>query len=136
MREALSRAGLRATNIDHVAAHATGTLQNDTMESAAIHEVFPGVPVTGTKSLTGHTLGAAGLTSLVLSLESLRRQTCVPTLRALPLDPSVELPIVHETTKRKMDHILVNAFAFGGNNCSAILSRAESTSDGARASHE
>lgn len=127
MREALSSAGLPFDAIDHVAAHATGTLQNDAMESAAIHSLFPEVPITGTKSLTGHTLGAAGLTSLVLSLESLRRQVCMPTLRAEPTDPAVRNPIVRVATPHAMKHVLVNSFAFGGNNCSAVLSRKDTT---------
>jgi 3-oxoacyl-(acyl-carrier-protein) synthase len=74
--------------------------------------------------MTGHTLGAAGLTSLVLSLESLRLQTCFPTLRSTPLDPSIDIRVVTAAMKHPLRHILINAFAFGGNNCSAVVSAA------------
>lgn len=123
MQEALTTAGLTPRDIDHVAAHATGTLQNDAMESLAIDALFHGTPVTATKSLTGHTLGAAGLTSLAFSLYSLEHQLCLPTLRSEPRDTGIPLSIVTRTTERALRHVMVNSFAFGGSNCSAILSR-------------
>ncbi|MBK9071563.1 MAG: beta-ketoacyl-[acyl-carrier-protein] synthase II [Myxococcales bacterium] len=122
MAEAIANAGLVAGDIDYVSAHGTGTQQNDAMESLAIRTLCPGAPVSGTKALTGHTLGAAGLTSLVLAIESLRRQTCLPTPRAMPVDESLGLTIVHQAQRRALRHVLVNSFAFGGNNCTAVIS--------------
>jgi 3-oxoacyl-(acyl-carrier-protein) synthase len=73
MRQALERAGLEPTDVDLVSAHATGTRLSDAVEGAALTRVFgAAVPVTATKSLTGHTLGSSGLTALVLALEALR----------------------------------------------------------------
>jgi 3-oxoacyl-[acyl-carrier-protein] synthase-1 len=123
MRRALERAGLAPSDVDLVSAHATGTRLNDAVESAALLRIFdPGVPVSATKSLTGHTLGSSGLTALVLALESLRRQEIPATLRSDPMDPSVGLAVVRTRTAARLTNILINAFGFGGNNASVIVS--------------
>jgi 3-oxoacyl-[acyl-carrier-protein] synthase-1 len=123
MREALDRAKLSPNVISYVSAHGTGTVQNDATEALAIRSVFErAVPLTATKSLTGHTLGTAGLTSVVLAVESLRRQAIPPTLRYSP-DPALGVTIVDATARAQLDHVLVNAFGFGGSNASAVISR-------------
>lgn len=123
MREALDRAKLSPNHVSYVSAHGTGTEQNDATEALAIRSVFErAVPVTATKSLTGHTLGTAGLTSVALAIESLRRQTIPPTLRYTP-DDKLGMAIVDAAACVPLDHILVNAFGFGGSNASAVISR-------------
>ncbi|MEO8550674.1 MAG: beta-ketoacyl synthase N-terminal-like domain-containing protein [Kofleriaceae bacterium] len=123
MREALDRAGLSPNLVSYVSAHGTGTAQNDATEALAIRSVFErAIPVTATKSLTGHTLGTAGLTSVALAVESLRRQTIPPTLRYMA-DEALGVTIVDAPTRDQLDHVLVNAFGFGGSNASAVISR-------------
>ncbi|HEX7815962.1 beta-ketoacyl-[acyl-carrier-protein] synthase family protein [Dyella sp.] len=130
MHAALREAGLDATQIDYVNLHGTATEHNDSMESLAIHDVFPdGVPCSSTKSLTGHTLGAAGALEaafcwLALSDTQARRRlpphiwdgVADPALPALLLTGhGSHLPV--DRTARVMS----NSFAFGGNNACVIL---------------
>ena len=123
MRQALGRAGLEVADLDLVLAHATGTRLNDAVEGAALGRLLgTAVPVTATKSLTGHTLGSSGLTALVLAVEALRRQEIPATLRADPVDPSLGLTVISERTAARLDQVLVNAFGFGGSNASAVVS--------------
>jgi 3-oxoacyl-[acyl-carrier-protein] synthase II len=81
------------------------------------------VPVTATKSLTGHTLGSAGLTALVLAVESLRRQMIPPTLRLSDPDASLGVHVVDKVTSARLRHVLVNAFGFGGSNASVLIAQ-------------
>jgi 3-oxoacyl-[acyl-carrier-protein] synthase-1 len=123
IRQALDRAGLTPNEIDYVSAHGTGTKLNDPAEAAAVNRVFErAVPLTATKSLTGHTLGSAGLTALVLAIESLRRQQIPPTLRIAPVDEALGVSVVDRVTPARIRHVLVNAFGFGGSNASVLLS--------------
>ena len=124
MRQALDRAGLTPNQIDCVSAHGTGTKLNDAAEAVAVQRVFERqVPVTATKSLTGHTLGSAGLTSLVLAVESLRRQEITPTLRATHVDETVGVAVVVRRTPTRLENVMINAFGFGGSNASVVVSR-------------
>lgn len=124
IRQALDGAGVAPADIDYVSAHGTGTKLNDAAEAVAINRVFErGVPLTATKSLTGHTLGSAGLTALVLAVESLHRQQIPATLRSAPLDDSLGVEVVDRLTSARIDHVLVNAFGFGGSNTSVVLSQ-------------
>ncbi|MBA3455021.1 MAG: beta-ketoacyl-[acyl-carrier-protein] synthase II, partial [Deltaproteobacteria bacterium] len=123
MRQALERAGLSPSQIDYVSAHGTGTKLNDAAEAAAVARVFErAIPLTATKSLTGHTLGSAGLTSLVLAIESLRRQEIPATLRADQLD-DLGVTVINRRTPARLEHVIVNAFGFGGSNASVVVSR-------------
>lgn len=124
MREAIERAGLSPNDIDCVSAHGTGTRLNDSAEAIAVNRVFERrVPLTATKSLTGHTLGSAGLTSLALAVESLRRQKITPSLRATPVDDELGVAVVERAMSARLQHVLVNAFGFGGSNASVVVSR-------------
>lgn len=130
MRQALQRAGLAPAQLGLVSAHGTGTPQNDASEAVAVRRVFErAIPLTATKSLTGHTLGSAGLTALVLAIESLRRQQIPATLRLAPVDQRLGVEVVGQMTAAPLQHVLVNAFGFGGSNASVVLSHR----DGARA---
>jgi 3-oxoacyl-[acyl-carrier-protein] synthase I len=124
MRQALERARLSPNEIDCISAHGTGTRLNDAAEATAVARVFERrVPITATKSLTGHTLGSAGLTALVLAVESLRRQEIPATLRVTPPDDSLGVTVVAQRTRANLAHVLVNAFGFGGSNASVVVSR-------------
>lgn len=125
MRRAIERAGLGPHEIDHVSAHGTGTPLNDAAEAIAVTRVFERpVPLTATKSLTGHTLGSAGMTSLAFAIESLRRQEIPPTLRATPVDEALGMAVVGARTPARIRHAIVNAFGFGGSNASVVVSKA------------
>lgn len=124
MRQAIDRAGITPDDIDCVSAHGTGTRLNDAAEAVAVRQVFDRrVPMTATKSLTGHTLGSAGLTALVLAIESLRRQELPATLRVAPADDLLGVAIVDKLTPLRMRHVVVNAFGFGGSNVSVVVSQ-------------
>jgi 3-oxoacyl-[acyl-carrier-protein] synthase-1 len=123
MRQALERAGLMPGDMGLVSAHGTGTKLNDAAEAAAVRAVLGRrAPLTATKSLSGHTLGSAGLTALVFAIESLRRQAIPPTLRTAPLDDSLGVDVIDRRTSAGLRHVLVNAFGFGGSNASVIVS--------------
>lgn len=124
MRHALDRAGMTPNEIDCVSAHGTGTRLNDAAEAFAVNRVFERrVPITAIKSLTGHTLGSAGLTALILAVESLRRQEIPPTLRCTPADDSLGVTVVDRPTPVRLRHVLVNAFGFGASNASVVVSQ-------------
>lgn len=122
MRQAIDRAGIGPNEIDFVSAHGTGTKLNDAAEAIAVNRVFERrLPLTATKSLTGHTLGSAGLTSLVLAIESIRRQAIPATLRASAPDEALEVALVTQLAPAKIRHAIVNAFGFGGSNASVVV---------------
>jgi 3-oxoacyl-[acyl-carrier-protein] synthase-1 len=128
MRQALDRAGMTPNEIDCVSAHGTGTPLNDAAEAFAVNRVFERrVPITAIKSLTGHTLGSAGLTALVLAVESLRRQEIPATLRCTPVDDSLGVTVVDRPTPVRLQHVLVNAFGFGASNASVVVSKPRSS---------
>jgi len=126
MRAALRHAGLQAAEVDYVNLHATATPKNDEMESHALARVFPeGVACSGTKPLTGHTLGAAGATEAafcVLALEDGRLPPHVWDGEADPGLPRLRVTRAGERFGRASRRVcLSNSFAFGGSNaCLAI----------------
>ena len=125
MRAALARAGRSPADIDYVSAHGTGTAHNDAAEAVAVRRVFEReVPLTATKSLTGHTLGAAGLTAVILGVESLRRQVITPSRGAAPVDAQLGVAVVDVPTRAALSHVLVNAFGFGGSCASVVIAEA------------
>ncbi|QSI75846.1 beta-ketoacyl-[acyl-carrier-protein] synthase family protein [Niveibacterium microcysteis] len=129
MREALRRAGLAPENIDYVNVHGTATPHNDAMEAPAIARVLgTSVPVSSTKPLTGHTLGAAGAIEAALAWLALQPDNVDGWLPPHLWDgePDPALPALCLATAgtrlgRRPRHVLSNSFAFGGNNASLIL---------------
>ena len=126
MRAALADAGLAAADIDYLNLHATATQKNDEMESRAVARVFTeGVPTSGTKPMTGHTLGAAGATELAFCWLALQHDTLPPHVWDNMPDP--DLPTLH--TVQAGQHFkrgsrracMSNSFAFGGSNASLII---------------
>src|SRR3954464_4438883 len=124
MRSALEHAGIASADVGYVNLHATATPKNDEMESHVLSRVFPGgVPCSGTKPLTGHTLGAAGATGAAFCLLALQGDGRLPPRRwDGEADPS--LPRLAQTragdrfgaAKRRI--CMSNSFAFGGSNAS------------------
>jgi 3-oxoacyl-[acyl-carrier-protein] synthase-1 len=107
-----------------VNAHGTGTAANDVAEARAIERLLGSrVPVVSTKSYTGHTLGAGGATEAVLALLSIEHGFIPASLRASPVDPNVNVDIVTEPRRAKVERVMSNSFAFGGNNASVVLGR-------------
>jgi 3-oxoacyl-[acyl-carrier-protein] synthase II len=128
MAMAIRIGGLDPTDIDLVSAHGTATPANDGAECMAIRRALgraaDAVSVTSTKSQFGHTLGAAGAFGAAAAILALRDQVVSPTLRLEDPDPVCDLDCTPLVAKeRALRAALVNAFAFGGNNVSLLLTR-------------
>lgn len=122
MLGALAQAGLAPDAVDHINAHGTGTLKNDTIEARVIHEVFGAeVPVVSTKGATGHTLGAAGAIEAAFAVIALQGQWIPPSLGARPLDPDVRVNVSDARRALRCRAVLSNSFGFGGSNASVLL---------------
>jgi len=125
MRNAMTEAGIESTGIDYVNAHATGTLQGDSAEAAAIGAVVGRpVPVSSCKGHIGHTLGAAGALESIILLEMLRRQEIIPTLHLDHPDPECAgIDLVREIRPARLETVMKNNFALGGVNAALIFQR-------------
>jgi 3-oxoacyl-[acyl-carrier-protein] synthase-1 len=122
MERALAQAGVRPSDIDHINAHGTGTRLNDVAEAIAIAGVLgPDVPVVSTKGYTGHTLGGAGATEVVMALLALEEGWIPASLGAEPIDERVAVNIVTTRTTGRFRRVLSNSFVFGGNNVSVLV---------------
>jgi 3-oxoacyl-[acyl-carrier-protein] synthase II len=128
MRNALKSAGLSADDIGYINAHGTSTVLNDKSETAAIKTVFGEnayrIPVSSTKSMTGHLLGAAGALEALICVKVLQDSILPPTINYETPDPECDLDYVPNQSRRvKVNHIMSNSFGFGGHNASIIISR-------------
>jgi beta-ketoacyl-acyl-carrier-protein synthase II len=126
MRAALRSAQLDPGRIDYINAHGTATSQNDAVETAAIKDVFGerarAIPVSSTKSMHGHLLGAAGALEFVISVVALERGTVPPTMHLNVPDPACDLDYVpeHARSGLPLRAVMSNSFAFGGTNAVLI----------------
>jgi len=131
MRLALADANINAESVDYVNAHGTATVLNDVTESRAIKQVFGEhahkLPVSSTKSMLGHLLGAAGAMEFVISLLAIRHQAIPPTAHLDVPDPECDLDYVPGQGRRDQDVrcVMSNSFAFGGTNAVLIARQAE-----------
>jgi 3-oxoacyl-[acyl-carrier-protein] synthase II len=128
MQAALKDSGLGPEDIDYINAHGTATTVNDAMETRAIREVFGrlarDVPVSSTKSMTAHTLGASGALEGMVSLLALAHGFMPPTINYLDPDPSCDLDYITEGSRpAALRAVLSNSFAFGGNNTTVIFGK-------------
>ncbi|HEV2527883.1 MAG TPA: beta-ketoacyl-ACP synthase II [Thermomicrobiales bacterium] len=128
MRHALASAGLTAAEIDYVNAHGTSTPLNEKLETIAIRTTFDGhadtLPVSSTKSMTGHLLGAAGSIEAVISLCAMRDGVIPPTINYQTPDPDCQLDVVPNVARpATLGHVMSNSLGFGGHNVSLIFSR-------------
>jgi 3-oxoacyl-[acyl-carrier-protein] synthase II len=131
MRAALRSATLAPDAVDAVNAHGTGTLANDATETAALKAVFGArahaIPVSATKALHGHLLGATGALECALSLLAMQHDVALPTMHLQEPDPACDLDYVPNVARRhaSVRTMLSNSFAFGGTN--AVLALRSST---------
>ncbi|MES2629663.1 MAG: beta-ketoacyl-[acyl-carrier-protein] synthase family protein [Bacteroidota bacterium] len=125
LKMALGQSGLQAADIDYINAHATSTPAGDGIEAEAIYNLFGGkVPVSSTKSMTGHECWMAGASEIVYSLLMMQNDFIAPNLNfENPDEQSAKINVVAETKTQKIDTLLSNSFGFGGTNSSLILKR-------------
>ncbi len=127
MNAAIADAGLDHAKVDYVNAHGTGTAANDSTETEALKVTFGArareVPVSSTKSMVGHALGAAGALEFVATLLAVRDNIAPPTMNYLEPDPACDLDYVpNEAREMTIDVAMSNSFAFGGLNA-VLLAR-------------
>ncbi len=126
MNAALADAGMAPGSVGYVNAHGTSTPPNDRIETLALKRVFGDEvpPVSSTKSMTGHTLGAAGALEAVLCVMALGRQVMPPTINQERPDPECDLDYVANRSRpASFEVALTNSFGFGGHNATLIFSR-------------
>jgi 3-oxoacyl-[acyl-carrier-protein] synthase II len=124
MERALQSAGVSACDVDYINAHGTATVFNDAAEGKAVSAVFNGVPVSSTKSMMGHSLGAAGAVEAVFCLLALQHQFLPSNINFTASDDHLDLNIVaNETRPAVLRTVLSNSFGFGGTNASILMSK-------------
>ncbi|PWB77998.1 MAG: beta-ketoacyl-[acyl-carrier-protein] synthase II [Anaerolineales bacterium] len=128
MKLALENAGLEIADIDYINAHGTSTPLNDKSETAAIKTVFGeqayNIPISSTKSMTGHLLGASGAVEAVFSILAMREGVIPPTINYQTPDPECDLDYVpNQSRKAEIDHAMSNSFGFGGHNATLVFSK-------------
>ncbi len=126
MRKALAMAGLDSDDIDYVNAHGTSTLMNDKLETLALKKVFGEyayeLPISSTKSMTGHLLGAAGSVEAAISVMALRNGIIPPTANYATADPDCDLDYVPNVARSaSLEAVMTNSLGFGGHNSSLIF---------------
>jgi 3-oxoacyl-[acyl-carrier-protein] synthase II len=120
MEQALRQAQIAAHQVGYINAHGTATILNDTAEGKAIMELFGDVPVSSTKSMMGHSLGAAGAIEAVFTLLALQNNFLPPNINfrqsELPLNV-----VANEARNAQLDYAVSNSFGFGGTNATIVL---------------
>jgi 3-oxoacyl-[acyl-carrier-protein] synthase II len=128
MQSTLADAGVRPEQVEYINAHGTSTLYNDRMETLAIKKVFGThalkLPVSSTKSMTGHLLGGAGGLEAGITVLALRDQILPPTINLEKPDPECDLDYVPNQSRRaSLEYALSNSFGFGGTNAALLFKR-------------
>lgn len=126
MKEAMELADIQPNEIDYINAHGTGTPNNDLSESRAVMRLFGDnmPPMSSTKPFTGHTTSASGSIEAVFCILALQHGFVPANLNwSQPMDDGITP--VHQPVKKKLNHVLCNAFGFGGNDSSLLISRAD-----------
>jgi 3-oxoacyl-[acyl-carrier-protein] synthase II len=128
MQMAIKDAGLRPEQIDHINAHGTSTPLNDAIETKAIKMVLGDharkIPISATKSMTGHLLGAAGSTEAIFTILTIRDSIVPPTINYEEPDPECDLDYVPNVARHQsIDIAMSNAFGFGGTNATLVFKK-------------
>ncbi len=131
IRNAIKDAGLQVNDIGYINAHGTSTVLNDKSETAAIKTVFGEqaykIPISSTKSMTGHLLGAAGALEAVICVKTLLENVLPPTTNYETPDPLCDLDYIPNNARpAHVQHVMSNSFGFGGHNAAIIISRFDS----------
>ena len=129
MRAALADAGIEASDVDYVNAHATGTPVGDIAEAAAISRVTPHAPVSSIKGAVGHTIAAAGAIEAAACIAALEGGWMPGTVGLQHPDPACSVQPLKETRQEPPRVILSNSFGFGGQNAAIVLAHAEGNHD-------
>jgi 3-oxoacyl-[acyl-carrier-protein] synthase II len=127
MRTALANANIQANQVSYINAHGTGTKLNDVTETQAIKQVFgENIPVSSTKSMHGHLMGATGAVEFIASIMGLNQQALPPTAHLRVPDPECDLDYIPNQGRRNtnVNIVLSNSFAFGGTCVSLIAKKA------------
>jgi 3-oxoacyl-[acyl-carrier-protein] synthase II len=130
MKMAIKDAGLKPEDVDYINAHGTSTPLNDLTETIAIKKVFDDhakkIPISATKSMTGHLLGAAGSTEAIFTILAIRDGIMPPTINYEVPDPQCDLDYVPNVSRRKSIKVAIsNAFGFGGTNATLVFKKFE-----------
>jgi 3-oxoacyl-[acyl-carrier-protein] synthase II len=128
MELALKNAGVTPGEVGYINAHGTSTELNDRYETMAIKRVFgdlaPGIPVSSSKSMLGHTIGAAGALEGIITVLSLRNEILPPTINLDNPDPDLDLDFIPNVARNKRVHVaLSNSFGFGGHNATLVFKK-------------
>lgn len=131
MTAALNSACLNPEEVDYINAHGTSTPVNDPIETKAIKTVFDegaySTPVSSTKSMTGHPIGAAGALEAIFCIKALNEGVMPPTINLDNADPDCDLDYVpNEAREKELNVVMSNSFAFGGQNCVLIFRKFDS----------
>ena len=126
MRLAMASAGIERDTVDYINAHGTGTALNDKAETHAIKQVFDSlayqIPISSTKSMTGHMMGATGALEAVICTQIIQNNIIPPTINYESPDPLCDLDYVPNIAREnKVDIAVSNAFGFGGHNAVLVL---------------
>ncbi len=123
--DSLRMAGLEPKDVDYINAHGTSTPLNDKAEASAISEVFGDykVPLSSTKSMIGHLIGAAGAVEAVTCALAMEKQIIPPTINYETPDPEMDVNVITEPTPAELNIVMNNSFGFGGHNAVMILKR-------------
>jgi len=128
MQEALRDAGVGVDEVDYVNAHGTATPANDAAETKAIRSLFGvragKIPVSASKSMIGHCLGAAGALEAVITVLAVREDRIPPTIHYQTPDPQCDLDVVpNQAREASVNVAFSNSFAFGGNNTALVFGK-------------
>ena len=128
MKDAIEEAGIKPEEVSYINAHGTSTPLNDKFETAAIKKAFGEaaykVPISSTKSMTGHLLGAAGAIEAIICAKALQEGFIPPTIGYETKDEELDLDYVPNVgRKQELEYALTNSLGFGGHNATLLLKK-------------
>ena len=126
MEKSLKNAGISTDQVDYINAHGTSTELNDRYETLAIKRVFGDkayhIPVSSSKSMIGHTIGAAGAIEAIITVQSILHGILPPTINLDRPDPDLDLDYIPNAARKKeINTALSNSFGFGGHNATLVF---------------